>query len=72
MGSGVTFESSFGHFGVRLPESLLRHFWVTLILFVFLWSLEYTRFTTQAHASRDLQRAPDYPSNWGPASFRVI
>ena len=33
MGSGVTFESILGHFGVGLPESLLSHFWVTLILY---------------------------------------
>ena len=32
MASGVTFESLLGHFGVGLPESLLSHFWVTLIL----------------------------------------
>ena len=38
MGSGVTFESILGHFGVGLPESLLSHFWVTLILSVFLGS----------------------------------
>ena len=31
MGSGVAFESLLGHFGVGLPESLLSHFWVTLI-----------------------------------------
>ena len=36
MGSGVTFESILGHFGVGLPESLLSHFSVTLILSVFL------------------------------------
>ena len=34
MGSGVTFESCLGHFGVGLTESLLSHFWVTLILSV--------------------------------------
>ena len=32
MGSGVTFELILGHFGVRLPGSLLSHFCVTLIL----------------------------------------
>ena len=31
MGSGVTFESIVGHFGVGLPESLLSHFWVFLV-----------------------------------------
>ena len=36
MGSGVTFEPILGHFGVGLPESLLNHFWVTLILSGFL------------------------------------
>ena len=33
MGSGVTFESLLGHFGVGLPESLLGHFnsfWVSV------------------------------------------
>ena len=32
MGSQVTFESMLGYFGVGLSESLLSHFWVTLIL----------------------------------------
>ena len=36
VGSGVTFESILGHFGVGLPESLLSRFWVTLVLSVFL------------------------------------
>ena len=35
MRSGVTFESILiGHFGVRLPESFLSHFWVALLLSV--------------------------------------
>ena len=38
MGSEVTFESLLGHFGVGLPESLLSHFWVTLILSGCLWT----------------------------------
>ena len=32
MGSRVTFEAILGHFGVGLPEPLLSHSWVTLIL----------------------------------------
>ena len=32
LGSGVTFEAIEGHFGIGLPESLLSHFWATLIL----------------------------------------
>ena len=39
MGSGVTFESILGHFGVGLLESLLSHFRVTLVLSAFLWEL---------------------------------
>ena len=35
MGSGVTFESILGHFGVGMPESLLSR-WVTLTLSAFL------------------------------------
>ena len=36
MGSGVTFESILGHFGVTPGWGLLSHFWVTLILSAFL------------------------------------
>ena len=39
MGSRVTLvEPIVGHFVIGLPESLLSHSWVTLLLFVFLCS----------------------------------